>query len=159
MFHAWECISLFIDSTRTSVDFVVKDSTDMMCLLHVIRHGLSKVRRNCIPLRVDKGPLIGDCCLSYYRVLKFKMKLSYMARVKDTSWTDLFQQAVQKTLVERRIMSVFKLQKIAAQHLEQKILKPYVPVHDSNPFAVTAFQDNDCEFFHTSRPDKNLINI
>ena len=35
MFHAWECVSLIL-LNQTTVDFVVRDNEDLMCLLHVL---------------------------------------------------------------------------------------------------------------------------
>ena len=54
--------------------------------------------------------------MSVYRVLSFKMKLAYQARVEQTSVVDLFFKAVQKTLVDLRTLSVCKLQKIASKY-------------------------------------------
>ena len=74
MFYAWECVSLVIASSRTSVDFVVKDNTDLMCLLHVIKHGLN----NQVPNSIQKCQINNSTsCLSIHRVLSFKMKLAY----------------------------------------------------------------------------------
>ena len=74
MFYAWECVSLVMGSSRTSVDFVVKDNTDLMCLLHVIRHGLN----NQVSSSIENCQTINTTsCLSMYRVLSFKMKLAY----------------------------------------------------------------------------------
>ena len=36
-FHAWECISIYRDNWST-LDFVIKDSHDMMYLLHAMAH-------------------------------------------------------------------------------------------------------------------------
>ena len=54
--------------------------------------------------------------MSVYRVLSFKMKLAYQARVEQTSVVDLFFKALQKTLADLRTLSVYKLQKITAIH-------------------------------------------
>ena len=42
MFYAWQCVSLVMALSKTSVDFVIKDDTDLICLLHVLKHGLSE---------------------------------------------------------------------------------------------------------------------
>ena len=35
MFYAWDCVSIVL-SNNTTVDFVIKDSFALMCLLHVL---------------------------------------------------------------------------------------------------------------------------
>ena len=39
-FYAWECMSLVM-ANRTTVDFVIKDNFQMMCLLHVLQNKLN----------------------------------------------------------------------------------------------------------------------
>jgi len=55
MFYAWECLSLVLKN-RSTIDFVIKDNKDLMCLLHVLVHGLNKIKRECIPGRVTNRP-------------------------------------------------------------------------------------------------------
>lgn len=51
-----------------------------------------------------------------YKLLKFKMKLSYEARKQQKEIADLFYYALEKTLAELRTLAVYKIQKIAALH-------------------------------------------
>ena len=64
MFYAWECVSLVIDSY--TVDFVIKEPSQMMYLLHVLQHKTMQE-----PAPGQKG------CLRGLKVLKTKMKISY----------------------------------------------------------------------------------
>ena len=63
----------------TSVDFVIKDYTDIMSLFHVLRLGLNPLMHDCLKDKI-KNADSKDCCINIYRVLKFQMKLSYIAR-------------------------------------------------------------------------------
>ena len=39
MFYAWECVSIVLNN-HTTVDLVIKDMNELMCLLHLIHHKL-----------------------------------------------------------------------------------------------------------------------
>ena len=96
-FYAWECVSL-ITVDHTSVDFVIRDKTDLMSLLHILYHGLSPIKINCAKKDITqknekataKKPKNDTFCLSMYLALRLKMKLSYMARMKQTSVIELW---------------------------------------------------------------------
>ena len=68
MFYAWECISIVLKN-RTTIDLVIKDSYQLMCLLHVLHHNI--YAKNKKQLKEEHG------CLRGYKFLKIKMKLSY----------------------------------------------------------------------------------
>ena len=116
IFYAWQCVSILLWG-ETTVDFVVKDNTDLMCLLHVLRQGFSP----------QSNASDSNNSLSFYRVQKFRMKLSYMARQKQTSIIELWFNALLKSLTELRTVTVFKFQKISTNIIEhtagQSIMK------------------------------------
>lgn len=103
MFYAWDCVSLIM-SNNTTVDFVVKDNHNLMCLLHVLQHKLRCVKEE-----------LG--CLCGFKFLKVKMKLSYQCRKQDIELADLFYNALYRSLLELRMLAVFKVQKIASLHV------------------------------------------
>ena len=94
MFYAWECVSLIL-SNNTTVDLVIKDRVQLMCLLHVLAH---KVRHS------SRG------CLRAFKFLKAKMKISYECRQQQIETADLFYNALYKVLGDIRTLAVYKLQ-------------------------------------------------
>ena len=67
MFYAWECVSVVL-SNRTTVDFVIKDSALLMCLLHVLNF---KAKFD------SKASVNNASSFRLFKFLKFKMKLGY----------------------------------------------------------------------------------
>ena len=60
----WECISI-IRKDKITVDFQIPSNISIMSLIHVLYSYIYKVK--------DPG------FMQFYRVLKFRMKLSFMA--------------------------------------------------------------------------------
>ena len=102
MFYAWECVSLVL-MNNTTVDLVIKDNFQLMSLLHVLKHKISFGNK-----KKERG------CLSSFKFLKAKMKLSYQCRKRDIEMADLFYNAIYRSLGDLRTLAVYKLRKIAA---------------------------------------------
>ena len=102
MFYAWECVSLVMNN-NTTVDLVIKDNFHLMCLLHVLKHKICFGKQ-----KKELG------CLSSFKFLKAKMKLSYQCRKQDIEMADLFYSAIYRSLGDLRTLAVYKLRKIAA---------------------------------------------
>ena len=84
MFYSWECVSIY-RSNRTTLDFVIKDSFELMYLLHFLNHVKNK---NADILAKPIG------CLRNAKVLKMKMKISYQCWKQNIKPHDVFFMAV-----------------------------------------------------------------
>ena len=85
MFYSWECLS-FVRNNHSTLDLVVKNQQDLLCLLHVLEH--NKFKEGETP----------EGCLRGVKALKFKMKLSYQCWKQERNPHDIFFIAIQRTL-------------------------------------------------------------
>lgn len=109
-FHAWECLSIYRDNWST-LDLVIKDSHDMMCILHAISH----IDIPCPQDQETSMPMIQtNQCLKIYKQLRMRMKLSYMCVREQLKPHDLIMLAIKRTLADQKILAMYKLQKIMA---------------------------------------------
>ena len=110
MFYSWQCISLVI--RNHTVDFVIKDELDMMSFIHVILHCMGGGPDPVTPShKRDKTQksLEADKCLTPYKWMKFRMKLSYCAWLRNMPINELVLKAIGATLTELRTLAVYKL--------------------------------------------------
>ena len=66
MFYAWECVSILREND-TTLDLVIPFTPNLMALIYVVYNHIYKPEDNSF--------------MDIYRVLKFRMKLSYEAWV------------------------------------------------------------------------------
>ena len=74
LFYSWQCVSL-LRQDRTTFDIVVKDMHHLMCFLHVMHRLIYEVEIPEEDQRVKAGR--STSYMSVYKMLKFKMKVSY----------------------------------------------------------------------------------
>ena len=94
-----------------TVDFVIKNDLQMMVFIHVLIHGL----RGCDPEEKEDGEGMFDDCLRQYRWVKFRMKLSYFAWMRNLTINELVMKTIIQSLTEIRTMAVYQLQKLKAK--------------------------------------------
>lgn len=84
-FYPWQCITLV--RSHSTTDFVIKDESDMMALLHVLHYLIYK-------------PKSGTRFMLLYKMMKLQMKLSYQAWTTKKRVKDVILRAIEKTLEE-----------------------------------------------------------
>ena len=82
--YPWECVSLLKKNGMT-VDLQIRDTADLMTFLHVVYMNVYRPK--------DSG------FLYMYRVLKFRMKLSYEAWMRQMKIPKLVERAIFITLL------------------------------------------------------------
>ena len=103
MFYSWQCISLVM--ANYTVDLIIKEDFEMMCLIHLLVHKLGGGPSAREP-RV-KGALDIDECLRPYKFMKFRMKLSYFAWLRNMQINELLMKAIIATLTQIRMLAVY----------------------------------------------------
>lgn len=72
-----------------TVDLVIKDDKEMMALIHILIHKTGggppseQMKPDREPTFKSKEPLKFDKCLRPYKFMKFRMKLSYFAWLRN----------------------------------------------------------------------------
>ena len=92
--------------TYSTLDLAVTNTCDLMALIHVCGRLIKKQ---------DNGEF-----LHLIRNIKFKMKLAYECWHKNLRLSELFKEAISKTLVEQTAISIYKLQRYIAKSEEYK---------------------------------------
>ena len=85
MFYAWECVSLIRQSGAT-LDLVIPHIPDLMSLIHVVYMQIYEPTDNSF--------------MHIFRILKFRMKLSYEAWMNRIKVIALIRRAIYKTLIQ-----------------------------------------------------------
>jgi hypothetical protein len=98
IFYSWQCVSIVM--SNFTIDFVIKDQLEMLVFLHVMIHNLA----------TRFAPSFKCCnCLKAYKVMKFRMKLSYHAWILKIPINELVMNAIVTTLSEIKTMAIYQL--------------------------------------------------
>ena len=93
--YPWECISL-IRKNLTTLDFVIKDSTPLMALIHIAyAHIHSEIDRK------HKIRLESRDFMPVFQRLKFKIKISYSCWKNQKYLPDQILSSIGKTIEEK----------------------------------------------------------
>ena len=76
----------------TTLDFVIKDYSDMMVLINIVQHAVYK------PSSQER--------LAFYKILRVKMKVGYLAWANHIKTDKLFLRAIVKTLVDKLTLTI-----------------------------------------------------
>jgi hypothetical protein len=88
-----------------TVDFIIKNDLEMMCLIHLLLHKLGGGPKDHD--EKSKTNLKLDDCLRPYKFMKFRMKISYFAWLRNMPINELIMKAIIKTLTEIRMLAVY----------------------------------------------------
>ena len=94
IFYSWECVS-FQRRNGTTLDLVIPNMSNLMALIHVVHNAVYEPEDTSF--------------LGFYRILKFKMKVSYEAWMLRLKLKDLLERAVYITLIQLKMLSHFHL--------------------------------------------------
>ena len=85
MFQAWECVSLLRKNGAT-FDLVVKDMAQLMALIHFVHRSVHKSANSRDVVHL-------------YKLQKLRMKLGFEMWNRRLRLAEVFEQAVQSTLI------------------------------------------------------------
>ena len=88
-----------------TVDFIIKQDMEMMCLIHLLVHKLGGGPKTLESS--SKASLQVDDCLRPYKFMKFRMRISYFAWLRNMPINELLMKAIIKTLTEIRMLAVY----------------------------------------------------
>lgn len=98
MHYPWEGISIYRKECLSTLDFIIRDSNEMLALINVLNRKINDAYDN-------RG-------MKEFIATKFKMKLTYEAWLRSISVTSLIYYGILKTLQQKLAVSSYKLKAV-----------------------------------------------
>ncbi|CDW84009.1 UNKNOWN [Stylonychia lemnae] len=115
IFYSWECVSLM--TLKRTYDFVITERTEMLAFINCIQniiyiHHLKRKQTITIPK------------YWYYKILMFKMKISYMAWVQKIQFSEVLLRAINKTVEQQKHQVIAELRAFRmTENIHQDVLE------------------------------------